>query len=221
MIDSIKNPDHEARSRKSLGISDEVIHESIGRVPEREDVSGGVHIDVWCGRGHLLSYVAHLIDRYVGTDKVRNESFPSDAGVQSTELETGRLGVDDGSMDTVVAVEVIEHLENSWAFVRELARVIGGVVVVTRPNQASALSLAPLAVERRHAAFQDVYYPAQLSAPLEVDLVADAAGVADPRIEYSGSDRIVFTPRYYPRAFALRFPRWLSDNLLRSARRRT
>lgn len=164
-----------------------------------------------------------LANRYVGSDIVRYKRFPADADFLETNLETGRIAVDDGSIDTVVAVEVIEHLENPRAFVRELARCVrhGGHVVVTTPNQLSALSLATPALRRRHAAFQDVHYPAHLVALLEVDLVrmANEAGLVNVRITYTCTGRIVFTPRHYPRALASCLPCWLSDNVVLVARR--
>jgi SAM-dependent methyltransferase len=54
----------------------------------------------------------------------------------------GRLPFDDAAFDAVVSIEVVEHVENQFAFVRELARIArpGGVVVVTTPNTLNANS---------------------------------------------------------------------------------
>ncbi len=48
----------------------------------------------------------------------------------------GRLPFDDASFDAVVSIEVVEHVENQFAFLRELARIArpGAIVVVTTPN---------------------------------------------------------------------------------------
>jgi SAM-dependent methyltransferase len=48
----------------------------------------------------------------------------------------GWLPYPDDHFDAVVAVEVIEHIEDQFAFVRELARVAkpGGLVILTTPN---------------------------------------------------------------------------------------
>ena len=42
----------------------------------------------------------------------------------------------DGSFDIVVGVEIIEHLENPWHFLRECKRTCrpGGTIIVTTPN---------------------------------------------------------------------------------------
>lgn len=46
---------------------------------------------------------------------------------------------DEGIFGAVLAVEVIEHLENPWNFIREAVRVLapGGMLLVTSPNVAS------------------------------------------------------------------------------------
>jgi SAM-dependent methyltransferase len=49
---------------------------------------------------------------------------------------TGRFEFADGSFDYVVSIEGIEHIENHFAFIREVARVLkkGGKFVLTTPN---------------------------------------------------------------------------------------
>src|SRR5512143_1516799 len=54
----------------------------------------------------------------------------------------GRLPYDDASFDAVVSIEVVEHVENQFAFLRELARIArpGAPVIVTTPNTLNANS---------------------------------------------------------------------------------
>ena len=210
--------DVETRARASLGVSDEALYRLVARVLTEHRASGGVLVDVGCGAGQLWSYVREYFAGYVGVDAVRYQDFPSGADFYPVDLDTGKAALPDGCADVVAAVETIEHLENPRAFMRELARLVkpGGWVIVTTPNQLSLLSLLTLVVKHRFSAFQDVHYPAHLTALLEVDLrrIAAECGLADVQINYSLHGRLVLTPWHYPRFLARLFPRALSDNLL-------
>ncbi|HEV7744990.1 MAG TPA: class I SAM-dependent methyltransferase [Pyrinomonadaceae bacterium] len=208
--------DSEARARKSLGASDAAIYTMVaGALAERQ--AAGLLADVGCGVGNLLPFVRNRFD-YVGVDVVRYEGFPLEAKFCQAELDSGKVPLADGSVDVVAAVEVIEHLENPRAFMRELVRLAkpGGWIVVTTPNQLSFLSLVTLVVKHRFSDFQDVHYPAHLTALLEVDLcrIAAECGLSDVNIAYSFQGRIVLTPWRCPRFLSRLFPRALSDNLL-------
>lgn len=215
----------EERAKCSLGISDAAIYVAVRRVLEELGVKGGTLLDVGCGAGGFREFATVIADVYIGTDIVRYDDFPEEARFVPGNLESDRIPVDDESMDVVCALEVIEHLENPRAFVRELARCVrpGGLVVVTTPNQLSFLSLLTLVVKHRHSAFQDAHYPAHLTALIEVDLVriAGEAGLVDARIHYTNSGRLVLTPYHFPHTIARRFPRRLSDNVILTARRAT
>ena len=92
----------------------------------------------------------------------------------------------------------------------------GGWVVVTTPNQLSALSLVTLIVKRRFSAFQDSAYPAHRTALLESDLVRilAAAGLEQIAVAYSCRGRLPLTAAHVPARLARRMPRACSDNLL-------
>ena len=98
----------------------------------------------------------------------------------------------------------------------------GALVVVTTPNQLSALSLITLATKRRFSAFQDSHYPAHRTALLESDLcrAAGEAGLEVIEIAYSLHGRLPLTPWHYPAALARLAPRALSDNMMVVARKR-
>jgi 2-polyprenyl-3-methyl-5-hydroxy-6-metoxy-1,4-benzoquinol methylase len=180
--------------------------------------AGGLLIDVGCGVGNLWPFVRRRFSEYVGVDVVRYKDFPQDAAFSQSDFDSGSVSLADGSADVVAAVEVIEHIENPRSFMRELVRLVkpGGWVIVTTPNQLSFLSLLTLVIKHRFSAFQDVHYPAHLSALLEVDLVRMAAEckLIDVSIVFSYSGRLVLTPWHYPRLLARCFPRTLSDNVL-------
>lgn len=206
----------EERARLSLGTSASAIYEMVERIVKSLQPNG-LLADVGCGTGNLYPFVRRFTTRYIGIDILRYDEFPDGAEFRAVNLDTGRLPLEDGTVDVAVAVETIEHLENPRAFVRELTRVVrpGGWVVLTTPNQRSLLSLMTLLHRGHYAAFQSSDYPAHLTALLEMDLLRIGAecGLTEARFEYSRSGRIVWTAAHFPRLLSDAAPRLLSDNL--------
>lgn len=205
----------EGRARLSGGTSQTAIYTAVA---ERiHGTHAATLVDVGCGRGELWPYIRHACDRYVGVDGLAYEGFPAAGRLVRADLDQA-IPIADGVADAVITVETIEHLENPRAFMRELVRVArpGGLVLVTTPNQLSAMSLMTLVLRQRFASFQDVHYPAHRTALLEVDLrrIAAEAGLEDVCVSYSLGGRMPFTGRHYPRALARRAPRLLSDTAI-------
>ena len=180
-------------------------------------VTSGSLLDIGFGSGNLYPFVRDRVSSYVGMDMVRYDGFPAGAEWIEANLDQLPLPLVAGYADVVAAIETIEHLENPRAFMRELVRLAkpGGTVVVTTPNQLSLLSKMTLMLKNRFGAFQDVHYPAHITALLEIDLIriASACGLQNLSISYTNSGRIVFTPLHYPRAVSRRWPRAMSDNI--------
>ncbi|HEX2205365.1 MAG TPA: methyltransferase domain-containing protein [Longimicrobium sp.] len=213
----------EERARRSLGLSGDAIYRMVGEAVRARHAGGGTLVDVGCGTGNLWRFLDGRFGRYVGVDAVRYEGFPDDGEFHAADLDAGTTGLPEGTGDVVAAVETIEHLENPRAFVRELARIArpGGWVIVTTPNQLSLLSRATLLLRGEHNAFRDASYPAHITALLEVDLrrIAAECGLVECEVGYSGSGRVVFTGRHFPRWMARMWPRGLSDNVMLAARK--
>jgi len=101
--------------------------------------------DVGAGRGHFSHALGEWLAAEKGLDPTEHV-FPCDLMPETfeygrlhcrpTEQDGRRLPFDDDSLDVVVSIEVIEHIEDSFAFFRELARITkpGGKIVVTTPN---------------------------------------------------------------------------------------
>jgi SAM-dependent methyltransferase len=105
--------------------------------------------DVGAGRGHFSRVLGeHLAAR--GLDPAAHlaacdlipASFEYDATACAPIDPSGRLPYPDDGFDAVVSIEVVEHVEDQFAFLRELARITkpGGRVVVTTPNTLNANS---------------------------------------------------------------------------------
>jgi len=142
----------------------------------------------------------------------------------AADLNRTPIALPNDAADAIAAVETIEHLENPRAFCREIVRLLkpGGWLVVTTPNQRSAVSLGSLLVKGHFAEFQDNNYPAHQTALLDTDLrrIAAENGLDQVAIEFTHVGRVPFTARHYPSSVARVFPRACSDNVLLVARKR-
>jgi 2-polyprenyl-3-methyl-5-hydroxy-6-metoxy-1,4-benzoquinol methylase len=212
----------EVRARQSLGSSEDAIYRTVAALLAERRASG-VLVDVGCGTGNLWRVLAPQFDVCIGIDAVEYHGLPPAVRFTRVDLDRERLPLDDGTADVTASVETIEHLENPRALFRELARVTraGGWVLVTTPNQLSALSLLTLVTKRRFSAFQDAAYPAHRTALLEIDLrrMAAETGLVEVDVRFTSSGRMPLTAAHYPAALARRFPRALSDNVVLVGRR--
>jgi len=210
-------PDPADRALRSGGTSETAIYRMVADALGRSGVTTGKLLDIGCGSGNLYPFVRDRLSSYVGVDLVRYDGFPPGADWIKANLDQLPLPLASECADVVVAIEAIEHLENPRAFMRELVRLAksGGTVVVTTPNQLSLLSKMTLVLKNRFSAFQDVHYPAHITALLEIDLIriASACGLQDLSISYSNFGRIAFTPFHYPHVVSKRWQRKLSDNI--------
>lgn len=213
----------DTRARLSRGTSGGAIYAMVEALVAERHGGGGVLVDVGCGTGALSARLAARFDRCVGVDAVRYDGLPDGVEFVAHDLDAPAIPLDDATGAVVAAVETIEHLENPWAFVRELARLTapGGWVVITTPNQLSALSKLTLVLKNSFNAFQAASYPAHRTALLEIDLrrlVAEAE-LEGAEVRYSGEGRWPLSGRHYPRVLGQRWPRGCSDNVAIAARK--
>jgi len=111
---------------------------------------GSVLVDIACGGGLLAPHVAHLGHRHVGVDLSRTAvRVARRHGVQVVRGDAQRLPLPDAVADVVVAGEVLEHVPDLPAAVREACRVLrpGGTLVLdtiadTRWARFSAITAA-------------------------------------------------------------------------------
>lgn len=158
-------------SEASGGISNEAIYSAILRALE-EFGADGLALDFGagtgsltrrlrgCGRFHSVS-AADLMDR------------PADLNVEWLRADLNdALPVSAATFNSVIAAEVIEHLENPRAMARELFRLLkpGGIAVISTPNNESCRSLLSLWLRGHHIAFLEGSYPAHITALVRKDL---------------------------------------------------
>lgn len=114
------------------------LHDHVEQTIRRVCANPGARIlDVGAGTGAFLSRLKraghadlHGIDIALPAEKIEGVQF------HALDLDTGVLPFADGAIDTISCIEVIEHIENPGAFLKELARVLAkeGALVMTTPN---------------------------------------------------------------------------------------
>lgn len=98
------------------------------------EILGASVLDVGCDQKQLREHLAPTV-RYVGVD------FSPAADVR-VNLDRERLPFRDGEFETVLAADVLEHLDQIHAVFDELCRVSASRVVVSLPNPLRNLLIA-------------------------------------------------------------------------------
>jgi 2-polyprenyl-3-methyl-5-hydroxy-6-metoxy-1,4-benzoquinol methylase len=154
--------------------------------------SGGDLLEFGAGAGTLLRDLASTgrFHSITGTDILaRPGDLPPSVNWVQADLNDS-LALASASFDTIVSTEVIEHLENPRAVVRELRRLLrpGGRVIITTPNQESWRSLLSLLIKGHFVMFLESNYPAHITALVRMDLerILNEAGFGS--IEFGFSD---------------------------------
>lgn len=217
MSTNVSEATHE-RAASTKGTSGDATYRMVARTIAQHVPNKGLLLDFGCGTGALRQYVAPHITEYAGIDAVRYDGFPTDAQLHVCDLDKLPLPIPDIAPDIVTAVEVIEHVENPRALVREMTRLCkpGGLVLVTTPNQLSFLSKLTFLLRNQFNAFQEApgLYPAHITALLEIDLIriAQECGLKNIRTTFTDYGRIPGTARPWPQSLGMK-GRLFSDNI--------
>lgn len=183
--------EHRARAAElSGGTSGNAIYAMIERVIAERGLNGKI-LDYGAGVGQLTRRLLAL-DRFDSVSAADIMTVPGDLRGHVEWIEqdlNAPLADHENAFDTVVAAEVIEHLENPRFMLREIFRILrpGGTAIVTTPNNESWRSVISLLVRGHYMAFGDSGYPAHITALLRKDLtrIFQEAGFTTPRFHFT------------------------------------
>jgi SAM-dependent methyltransferase len=213
-------------SLASGGISDDAIYRmALTRLQEhgaRQSI-----LDFGAGVGHFTQRLSqsNLYASITGADLMARPSGLPDAVSWVQADLNGSLPIEDAAFDAIAAIEVIEHLENPRAMLRECSRLLrpGGLLVLTTPNNESFRSLLSFAARGYFAAFGPQSYPAHITPILLIDLQRMVAeiGLHDGDVRYSDQGAIprLTSIQWQTLPFSNLKGRRFSDNLLFACRK--
>lgn len=119
------------------------LHEHVSKVLARNLPTGSV-VELAAGAGALSLRLFDLGYEVTATDAVAENFKAPGVPFRMIDLDSKNWVLDREPCDAVVAVEIVEHLENARHFLRNCRTLIkpGGIAVITTPNVENPVSKA-------------------------------------------------------------------------------
>ncbi len=130
--------------------SDNPIHQRLLKAyVVAQDLVHGDLLEVGCGEGRGIGLLIDRVTSFTAIDKIDEaleglrKRFPAATFISGNIPPFG--GLPDNRFDTVVSFQVIEHIQDDTAFLREIHRVLkpGGKAWLTTPNRPLSLTRNP------------------------------------------------------------------------------
>lgn len=113
-----------------------------------KDYVKGDLLEIGCGEGRGVALLHDKVNSYSGLDKIGElvdsltKAYPQADFKQSV---IPPLAYPDGSFDSIISFQVIEHIKDDRTYLKEIFRVLkpGGIALLTTPNIKLSLSRNP------------------------------------------------------------------------------
>jgi cyclopropane fatty-acyl-phospholipid synthase-like methyltransferase len=177
--------------------ADLCLHDQIAEEIARKVPKGARILDFGAGEGALserlfdMGYKITAADKDAENFKSKNCDFTSINFDQPIEVDAFVLK-HANQFDVVLGVEVIEHVQDQWKYVRQLMAMAkpGGIVLITTPNTSSWLSRITFLRTGRFHQFADAdlsYGHINPISPWEIDLIMKDTGANNIEIHSAGT----------------------------------
>jgi SAM-dependent methyltransferase len=109
------------------------------------EIVGGDVLEIGTGMGYGVDVIAPSAKRFMTIDKSVPQELHLPDNAEFRQMTVPPLQLPDAEFDYVVSFQVIEHIKDDEAFVREVYRVLrhGGRFVVSTPNAPMSLTRNP------------------------------------------------------------------------------
>lgn len=179
--------------------ADTGLHDQIAQTLVNTVERGASVLDMGAGQGALSARLHDLGYKVTAVDVNDDDYLIQKRDIQfkhvnfndEQELEQF-ISSHESQFDVVCGVEVIEHVENPWNYVRGLKRLAkpGGLVLITTPNTTSWLSRLNFLISGTFLCFQKqnlAYGHINPIATFELDLIMSRIGLKNVKIEPAGT----------------------------------
>ena len=173
------------------------LHDQIAEKICSEIKPGSKILDLGAGEGALSQRLSDLGFQVTAADK-------DDENFKCTQANFSKVNFDipgeldafvaqhEGKFDVVVGVEVIEHVQDQWQYVRQLMKMtkVGGLILITTPNTTSWASRLLFLFTGRFHQFADSdlsYGHINPISPWELNLILKDLGASEIKISSAGT----------------------------------
>ncbi len=137
-------------------MADYRVHEKVIEILKRRNLDTCHLLDIACGEGALTQRIKDYFPDYeidvndINPDNIKFNNFKHIYGLDLNKSFSFR-----DQYDLVIAIEIIEHLENPWSFLRGVKTILkkGGQLILSTPNINSIKDRIFFLVEGYHIYF--------------------------------------------------------------------
>uniref|UniRef100_UPI004056B0CA class I SAM-dependent methyltransferase n=1 Tax=Alistipes sp. TaxID=1872444 RepID=UPI004056B0CA len=168
----------------------------------------GKVLEIGTGSGYGVEVIAPHTTQFITLDKHRTQGLHLPSHAEFREAKVPPLPFPDEEFDTVISFQVIEHIKQDQAFVKEVARVLkpGGSFIVSTPNRPMSLTRNPWHI--REYSGEEFYrlLAKEFSEVEKMGVEGNARIMAYYEKNREGVERIT---RFDPLRLQWRLPRWM------------